>query len=178
MLHHFLLPMLAICLISTASSAPAAEPPLSILVLKAEHRLEVRRGDRIVKTYRISLGNTPTGAKQRQGDGRTPEGTFYVCVKNPKSKYHLSLGLSYPTPPDAARGLREKRITPAEHDAIVAAHEKHSIPPWNTALGGEVFIHGNGSGSDWTLGCVALDDADMTELYALIGKDTTVIIRP
>lgn len=140
--------------------------------------ISLRRGDRIVKTYRIGLGNNPTGAKQRQGDGRTPEGTFYVCVKNPKSKYHLSLGLSYPTPADAARGLREGLITQAQHDAILAAHKKRATPPWNTALGGEVFIHGSGSGSDWTLGCVALDDADMDELYALIEKGTSVEIRP
>ena len=178
MLRHFLLPMLALGLISAATPAPAAEPPPSILVLKAERRLELRHGDRIVKTYRIGLGNTPTGAKQRQGDGRTPEGTFYVCVKNPKSKYHLSLGLSYPTPADAARGLRDGLVTQAQHDAILAAHKNHTTPPWNTALGGEVFIHGNGSGSDWTLGCVALDDANMTELYALVGKGTAIIIRP
>ena len=178
MLRHFLLPMLALSLISAASATPAAEASPCIVILKAERRLELRRGDRVVKTYRIGLGNTPTGAKQRQGDGRTPEGTFYVCVKNPKSRYNLSLGLSYPTPADAARGLRDGLITQAQHDAIVAAHNNHTTPPWNTALGGEVFIHGNGSSSDWTLGCIALDDADMTELYALVEKCTAVIIRP
>ena len=161
-----------------AASLTAAPEALSILVLKAERRLEVRRGEQTVKTYRIGLGNTPTGAKQRQGDGRTPEGTFYVCVKNPKSRFHLSLGLSYPTPADATRGLREGLITQAEHDAVLAAHRNHTTPPWNTALGGEIFIHGNGSGSDWTLRCVALDDVDMTELYARVGKGTPVEIRP
>ena len=161
-----------------AASLTAAPEALSILVLKAERRLEVHRGAQVVRTYRIGLGHTPTGTKRRQGDGRTPEGTFYVCVKNPKSKYHLSLGLSYPTPADAARGLRDGLISEAQHDAILAAHKNRTTPPWNTALGGEVFIHGNGSGSDWTLGCVALDDADMTELYAVVEKGTAVIIRP
>jgi murein L,D-transpeptidase YafK len=178
MLRRLLLPMLALGLLSATSPVAATEPPPSILVLKAERRLELHRGDRVVKTYRIGLGNTPTGAKQRQGDGRTPEGTFYVCVKNPKSKYHLSLGLSYPTPADAARGLRDGLVTQAQHDAILAAHKKGATPPWNTFLGGEVFIHGSGSGSDWTLGCVALDDADMTELYSFVEKGTAVIIRP
>ena len=170
--------LLASLLAAPLTAAPATEPALSLIVLKAERRLEVRHGEQTVKTYRIGLGNTPTGTKQRQGDGRTPEGTFYVCVKNPRSRFHLSLGLSYPTPADAARGLREGLVTQAQHDAILAAHRKHVSPPWNTALGGEIFIHGNGSGSDWTLGCVALDDADMTELYALVGKGTPVEIRP
>ncbi len=170
--------LLASLLASPLTAAPATEPALSLIVLKAERRLEVRRGEQTVKTYRIGLGHTPTGTKQRQGDGRTPEGTFYVCVKNPRSRFHLSLGLSYPTPADAARGRREGLITQAEHDAILAAHRKHGSPPWNTALGGEIFIHGNGSGSDWTLGCIALDDADMDELFGLVAKGTAVEIRP
>ncbi len=161
-----------------AASLTAAPEALSILVLKAERRLEVHRGAQVVRTYRIGLGHTPTGTKRRQGDGRTPEGTFYVCVKNPRSRFHLSLGLSYPTPADAARGLREGLVTQAQHDAILAAHRKHVSPPWNTALGGEIFIHGNGSGSDWTLGCIALEDADMDELYALVANGTPVEIRP
>lgn len=161
-----------------AASLTAAPEALSILVLKAERRLEVHRGAQVVKTYRIGLGHTPTGTKRRQGDGRTPEGTFYVCVKNPRSRFHLSLGLSYPTPADAARGLREGLVTQAQHNAILAAHRKHVSPPWNTALGGEIFIHGNGSGSDWTLGCIALEDADMDELYALVANGTPVEIRP
>jgi len=161
-----------------AASLTAAPEALSILVLKAERRLEVHRGAQVVKTYRIGLGHTPTGTKRRQGDGRTPEGTFYVCVKNPRSRFHLSLGLSYPTPADAARGLREGLVTQAQHDAILAAHRKHVSPPWNTALGGEIFIHGNGSGSDWTLGCIALEDADMDALYALVANGTPVEIRP
>ncbi len=114
----------------------------------------------------------------REGDGRTPEGTYYVCVKNPKSRFHLSLGISYPTPADAARGLRDRLITPAQHDAIVAAHRKRTTPPWNTALGGEIFIHGCGSSSDWTLGCVALDDDAMTELFDLVPIGTKIEIRP
>jgi murein L,D-transpeptidase YafK len=177
-MRRLLLPMLALTLLSAPGTAPAAEPLPRILVLKAERRLELQQDGKVVKTYRIGLGNTPAGAKQRQGDGRTPEGTFYVCVKNPQSKYHLSLGLSYPTPADAARGLREGLVTQPEHNAIVAAHKKHVTPPWNTALGGEVFIHGSGSGSDWTLGCIALDDADMTELFSLVAKGTPVEIRP
>ena len=171
------LSLAALLLVSVVTSA-VADPELRLVVLKAERRLELHQDGTVVKTYRIGLGNTPTGPKLRQGDGRTPEGTFYVCVKNPRSKFHRSLGLSYPTPADADRGLAEQLITPAAHAAILSAHRTRSTPPWDTALGGEIFIHGHGSGSDWTLGCIALDDAEMTDLYARVAKGTPVEIRP
>lgn len=158
--------------------ASAADSALRVVVLKSERRLELLQDGRVVKTYPVGLGTNPTGTKLRQGDGRTPEGTFYVCVKNAHSQYYRSLGLSYPTPADAARGLAGKLITRSQHDAILAAHKKRTTPPWNTPLGGEIFIHGNGSSSDWTLGCIALDDADMKELFATIAKGTVVEIRP
>jgi murein L,D-transpeptidase YafK len=169
--------LLAVLLFSALAlfSSAAAQ---RIVILKGARRLELYADGKVVKTYRVGLGSNPTGTKLRQGDGRTPEGTFYVCVKNPQSKFHRSLGLSYPAPADAARGLAEKLITRAQRDAIVQAHQKHTTPPWNTALGGEVFIHGCGSGSDWTLGCIALDDADMTGLFATIVTGTSVEIRP
>lgn len=167
-------------LLASLLALPLAAAPnqLCLVVLKAERRLELLQDGKAIKTYRIGLGTNPTGTKLHEGDGRTPEGTFYVCVKNPRSKFHLSLGLSYPTPADADRGLDQTLITPAQHDAILAAHQTRATPPWNTALGGEIFIHGNGSGSDWTLGCIALDDDAMTELYALVEEGTTVEIRP
>jgi murein L,D-transpeptidase YafK len=175
-LRRFVSVLLFLIALPLCLAAPA--PATRIVVHKGERRLELRQDGEVVKTYRIGLGHSPTGTKLRQGDGRTPEGVFYVCVKNPKSRFHLSLGLSYPAPADAARGLKEKLITRAQHDAIVAAHEKRTTPPWNTALGGEIFIHGCGSGSDWTLGCIALDDTDMTELFARIATGTVVEIRP
>ncbi len=175
------MPRFLILMLACALGLPhltAAGPDTRIIILKNERRLELQQGGKTVKTYRVALGNSPIGTKFRQGDGRTPEGTFYVCVKNPRSKFYLSLGLSYPTPADAARGLSEKLITKPQHDAIIAAHKKRATPPWNTALGGEVFIHGNGSGSDWTLGCIALDDDAMKELFASVTTGTTVEIRP
>ena len=108
--------------------------------------------------------------KRRQGDGCTPEGEFYVCSKNPKSSYYLSLGLSYPNEEDAERGVREKLISKSQHDQIVRSIRGSSCPPWSTRLGGEVFIHGNGSSSDWTLGCVALDTRIMKELFGAIRR--------
>jgi murein L,D-transpeptidase YafK len=155
---------------------PLADP--HILVKKGERRLLLFDGDRPLRAYRVGLGFTPTGDKARQGDGRTPEGSFYVCVKNTASKFYLSLGLSYPDKAHAARGLRDGLIDRAQHNEIISALDRRQRPPWNTRLGGEIFIHGNGSSSDWTWGCVALDNEDMKELFAAIPKGTSVVIEP
>ena len=155
---------------------PLADP--RILVKKGERRLTLFDGEKQVRVYRIGLGFAPVGDKARQGDGRTPEGSFYVCVKNAASKFYLSLGLSYPNQEHAARGLREGMINRAQHNEIIRALANHQRPPWDTPLGGEIFIHGNGSASDWTWGCVALDDTDMKELFEAVPKGATVVIEP
>ena len=159
-------------------ASPLLADGLHIVVLKADRKLEVYRDAKLLHRFGVGLGNTPVGDKEKSGDGRTPEGSFYVCVKNPRSRFYLSLGISYPDAGDAARGLREGLISQAEHDRIVSAQKLGRTPPWDTRLGGEIFIHGNGSGSDWTLGCVALDDADMKTLFDLIEVGTRVEIRP
>ena len=155
---------------------PLAAP--HILVKKGERRLLLFDGDRQLRVYRVGLGFTPTGDKTRQGDGRTPEGSFYVCVKNEASKFYRSLGLSYPDKAHAARGLRDGLINRAQHNEIISALDRRQRPPWNTRLGGEIFIHGNGSSNDWTWGCVALDDKDMKELFEAIPKGAPVVIEP
>jgi murein L,D-transpeptidase YafK len=147
-------------------------------VLKRSRQLILYSGSSVVKKYRIGLGFTPDGAKARQGDGRTPEGTYYVCSKNPKSKFYLSLGLSYPNESDAARGLKDGLITADQYHQITAAIISGGVPLWNTALGGEIFIHGQGSRSDWTWGCVALENEDIEELFDSVPRGTPVTIKP
>src|SRR5215813_5201539 len=101
------------------------ESRFRILVRKGERKLYlyVSEGgkERLAKTYRIALGNNPTGSKRRQGDGATPEGDYYITHKNSRSNYYLSLGVSYPNITDADRGLKDGLITKAEHQAIVSA---------------------------------------------------------
>ncbi len=153
-----------------------------VLVKKAERQLYVYRvenGQRqLFKRYVIALGYNPAGHKQRQGDGATPEGDYYLTHKNPKSNYYLSLGVSYPNSRDAAAGLQAGLITKAQHDAIVAALRAQAKPPQNTKLGGDIFIHGGGTGNDWTLGCVALENAAIKELFELLPVKTPVQIVP
>ena len=160
----------------TPLKLPLVEPRIE--VSKSKRELVLYSASKVVRLYRIGLGPNPKDDKRLQGDGCTPEGEFYVCSKNPKSSYYLSLGLSYPNEEDAGRGLRDKLISKAQHDQIVRSIRSRSCPPWNTRLGGEVFIHGNGSATDWTLGCVALDNTNMKELFDVIPKGTPVKIRP
>ena len=153
-----------------------SEPRL--VVRKSERRLDLYDGDKLIKIYKMALGFSPAGDKRTEGDGRTPEGEFYVFAKNPKSKFHLSLGLSYPGREDAERGLKEGLITQVEHGEIVAAIAEKRMPLQKTKLGGEIYIHGGGTASDWTEGCVALDNEEITELFELIPIGTKVTILP
>ncbi len=157
---------------------PAAIELPSLVVVKSKRELQLLSQGEVIRTYRIGLGIDPVSPKARQGDFATPEGTYYVCMKNPQSRFTLSLGLSYPGPADADRGLADGLITARECASILAACEARATPPWNTRLGGEIMIHGRGSQADWTAGCVALDDADIRELYRVIPVGTPVEIRP
>jgi len=149
-----------------------------IVVYKSARKLELYSGAKLVRTYRVGLGFNPVADKQREGDGATPEGEFYVFVKNAKSAYYLSLGLSYPNAEDAERGLRDGLITRAEYDAIRDAIKKKKAPPQYTKLGGLIYIHGHGASRDWTWGCVALEDNDIKELYDAVTVGTRVTIKP
>ena len=140
--------------------------------------MKIFDGVTLVREYKIVLGASPTSDKKTEGDGKTPEGEFYVSAKNPKSKFYLSLGLSYPNIEAARRGLREKIISREEHDAIVRAIDEKQTPPQTTALGGEIYIHGGGTKNDWTQGCVALKNEEMKEVFDAIPVGTAVEILP
>lgn len=153
-----------------------ADPKL--VIKKKARTLELFDGPTLVKTYTVVLGSTPDGDKETEGDGRTPEGEFYVFTKNAESKFYLSLGLSYPGIEDALRGLNEGLISKDEHDAIVQAVKEKKMPPQNTRLGGEIYIHGGGTVTDWTQGCVALRNEEIKELFDAIPVGAIVRILP
>ena len=168
-------------LICVICANPWQNPPIEkprIVVYKNARKLELYSDKKLLRTYRVGLGFSPVQDKQREGDGATPEGDFYVFVKNNKSAYYLSLGVSYPNPEDAVRGLRDGLITKVQHDAIVEAHRKKTAPPQYTKLGGLIYIHGHGAKSDWTWGCVALENEDIKELYESVSVGTPVTIKP
>ncbi len=150
---------------------PTVEPDLPpiagtvdrILVEKAARRMTLWQEGRVVRTYAVALGFSPTGDKARQGDGRTPEGEFRIDRRNDGSRYHLSLGLDYPQ---------------SRHR--MAATEAGFDP------GGDIMIHGQPNAlpeglqlaGDWTAGCIALTNAEMDEVWAATDAATVVEIVP
>ncbi|SFO95973.1 L,D-transpeptidase family protein [Tranquillimonas alkanivorans] len=132
-----------------------------IHVLKGQRQLLLMHGPYALKAYEIGLGWAPEGDKQVEGDGRTPEGHYLIDKRNPNSKYHLSIGISYPDPRDMA-----------EAQAL------------GFSPGGDIFIHGRGpsyergSPRDWTWGCIAVTDDEIEEIYAMVKDGTPISIHP
>jgi murein L,D-transpeptidase YafK len=136
-----------------------------IVVEKSKRTLTLMDGRKAVKTYKVALGGQPVGAKDRQGDHKTPEGIYSVDTKNPNSQFYKALHLSYPNPGDRANA-RKLGVSP----------------------GGDVEIHGLGSKwawlgakhrlTDWTDGCIALTNEEINEIYPLVKVGTPVEIRP
>lgn len=156
-------------------------PPMdnpNIVIRKKKRLLEIYDGEKFVRRYKIVLGFAAQGDKEIEGDGKTPEGEFYVFTKNPKSRFYLSLGLSYPNVEAAKRGLKEKIISQEEYDAILKAIAEKKMPPQKTRLGGEIYIHGGGIADDWTGGCVALPDEEIKEIFDAIPTGAKVKILP
>ncbi len=149
----------------------------SILVERARRRLTLRVPGRAPRCFAAAVGRNAAADKAVEGDAATPLGTFYVCAKNPRSRYTLSVCLSYPNAEDADRGMRDGLIGAAEHAAIHAAIRERRMPPQTTRLGGEIYIHG-GRGPDATRGCIALDDAAIREVFATVTLGTPVRIVP
>jgi murein L,D-transpeptidase YafK len=155
---------------------------IEIVVKKTERRLFLSTVEGIERNYPIALGKNWAADKAVEGDHATPVGEFYVCAKNPRSKYFLSLCLSYPNAEDAERGIAAGLISPGEHEQIIEAIRHGKVPPQHTGLGGEIYIHGRDAAQssddakDWTRGCIALDNAAMQEVYDLAAIGTRVSI--
>ena len=151
---------------------------MKIVIHKKERTLALTDGGAPVFACRIALGRAPEGPKQREGDGRTPEGSYFICLVKEAGKYGRSLGISYPGPADAQAAFREGRIDQRTLDNICAAHNENRRPPWGSPMGGEVYIHEGGSSSDWTQGCIALDEQDMDALFLHHAQVDEVLILP
>jgi len=136
-----------------------------IVVHKGERRLVLLHGGDIVRSYHVSLGLSPIGQKERSGDFRTPEGSYRLERRNARSDFFLSLKVSYPNEADLKR-----------------ARSRH----WDT--GGSIMIHGLPNllkhepefyqSHDWTDGCIAVSNADMTEIWMLTPDDVPIDILP
>jgi len=140
-------------------------PADKILIEKKERRLTLLSNGKVLKTYPIALGGNPDGPKERQGDNKTPEGTYVIDSRNKDSRYHLSLHISYPNEKDKKRA-KQLGVSP----------------------GGDIMIHGIKNGFswvgdlhtevDWTKGCIAVTDEEIEEIDKLAPNGTIVEIRP
>jgi murein L,D-transpeptidase YafK len=130
-----------------------------VQVHKSDRKMYLFHHDRVLKSYDIALGFAPEGHKQFEGDGKTPEGMYFISHKNPDSQFHLSLGISYP------------------NEADIAFAEAQGKSP-----GGDIFIHGGPNtritGRDWTWGCIALTDKEMERVYSMVKPGTPIFILP
>jgi len=168
-------------------SPPRADPPAEprIVIRKADHLLEVYRGDALVKACPVGLGaaedgtsTSEAGPKVRRGDRKTPEGLYHIRERHDAGRFYHWMGLDYPNEEDAEHGLRDGLIGERERDRVVAAVRAGRLPPMDTKLGGDIGIHGGGSGSDWTLGCIAVENSDADELWELAPVGTPVELLP
>ena len=145
-----------------AQELPAVD---RVVVHKSERLLQLMHGGNIVRSYHVALGLNPTGQKERSGDFRTPEGSYRLERRNPRSDFFLSIKVSYPSPDDLKR-----------------AKVRH----WDT--GGSIMIHGLPNqlkhepdyyqSHDWTDGCIAVSNADMVEIWMLTPDDVPIDILP
>jgi murein L,D-transpeptidase YafK len=152
------------------ANTPATPLPVDtkadlLVVEKAQRKLLAYSHGALLRSYPVSLGRDPIGPKLRQGDRRTPEGQYSIDAHNPTSAFHRSLHVSYPSPADVARA-RSGGYDP----------------------GGEIMVHGirNGLGwigraqrlVDWTIGCIAVTDPEIEELYRIVPDGTRIDLRP
>tara|TARA_R110000868_G_scaffold10639_4_gene51675 strand:- start:83439 stop:83894 length:456 start_codon:yes stop_codon:yes gene_type:complete len=151
---------------------------MHIKIHKSQHLLELWGADKLLHRFPIGVGKSTDGPKLKRNDMRTPEGEYHVIVKNPQSKYFLSIGLNYPNRTDAWRSFKKGIITAETCQRICSAHEHNQRIPWDTDMGGEIYIHGHLEERDWSEGCIRLYQDDIEALYNAINLDTPVSIQP
>ena len=152
---------------------------MKIDIYKSDRLLVCTHNDTELLCTKIQLGfGADDGPKCREGDGRTPEGEYFVSSKNPESKFRLALGISYPGPHDAARGLEMDIIGRETYEKICASPKR---PPWDTEMGGFVMLHGQNDppkDGDWTHGCIAVENAVMDAIFPIAAIGDMICIHP
>lgn len=164
--------LLALFCLSLATLAPASTTPTlsgktvdKVLVIKSERKLHLMGRGEVLKTYRVSLGKEPKGAKLREGDSRTPEGFYWIDWRKISERYNLAMHISYPNARDAA-GARKKGVPPGGMIMIHGTPLDDEYPEWYFST------------LDWTEGCIAMKNADMRELWSVVKDGTLIEIRP
>lgn len=147
-----------------------------IKVYKDKRILELFNDENLIGRFKVALGRAPSGDKEKEGDSKTPEGSYYICSRTSATKYYYFMGLSYPNDKDAKKALAKGSISTSTYNKIIAAIEKKQQPPWETSLGGAVGIHGGSNKYDWTYGCIAVSDENMAIIKEYTAFNTLVEI--
>jgi murein L,D-transpeptidase YafK len=150
--------------LSTANGS-AIEMADRVVVRKAERKLLLMRGDEVLRTFRVALGLSPTGHKQREGDFRTPEGNYRLAGRRADSDFFLAIQVSYPGPDD----LRRASADGVEPGGLIMIHGQPNYP--NKPL--EYY-----KTRDWTNGCIAVSNSDMVDIWLMTPDDTPIQILP
>lgn len=138
----------------------------NIVVEKKQRKMYLMKKGAVLKEYKISLGSNPVGAKQQENDGKTPEGLYYIESHNHKSKFHLSLKISYPNEDD--KKWAKKHNVSAGGDIMI-----HGFPNWVPD-----FLFNHFHKSDWTRGCIAVTNEQIEEIWKLVKDGTPIKIMP
>lgn len=151
-----------------------------LVVNKSARNLAFCRSGTVISAFATGLGFAPEGDKLREGDGKTPEGVFYIAERKPHSQFHRAFLLSYPNDEDAERGLSSGLIDGATAVSIREAIDGCTVPPQTTALGSLIEVHGHHAAdrSDWTWGCAAITDSEIDSIWPYLGVGDTVIVKP
>ena len=168
-----------------SSGSPVLAGEIRVLVDTKADTLVVMKGDRVIRSYEnIAIGRYGKTYFKVKGDNKTPLGKFKVGWVNKNTRYHRFLGLTYPDLPAADRALVDGRINESQWQAIRRASAAGKVPLQNTPLGGQIGIHGIGTGDrevhwefNWTNGCVALTNEEIDELLQWVKIGTPVEIR-
>lgn len=159
------LPTMRMTPLASALSRPKAFDADSMVLDKSERVLTMYHRGLPVRTYRVALGRNPIGAKQRRGDQKTPEGLYFIEGRNPESRYHLSLRISYPARRDVDRAVR--RGTSPGGDIMI-----HGLPPKYADIGAEHVRW------DWTEGCIAVTNDEIEEIWRAVPNGARILILP
>jgi murein L,D-transpeptidase YafK len=184
MLRAYLLLLISLFFTPFVACAEMQSNQVWLLIDTKAKKIEVKKGEETIETIdHVAIGRGGSGLKTHRGDNITPQGEYRIGWVGDKSMFKRFFGLTYPSVQDAENAIQKGIIDEHQYQRIVRAHELGQIPPQDTPLGGQIGIHGLGSGSakihevfDWTHGCIALTNSQIDHLREIVNTGTLVKI--
>ncbi|MCH7696358.1 MAG: L,D-transpeptidase [Proteobacteria bacterium] len=185
--HVIFLPVFILASHAISPALQALDNQYRIEISKTDQELRVKKDNQLVAKFRIAYGKGANGNKRQLGDNKTPTGHYKVLQFKSNSRFHFFMQIDYPNLLDAWYGYKNQIITAREFKEIAIAYKSKRMPPQDTALGGYIGIHGLGEVSvqkldihdkfNWTEGCIALKNEEITELRKYVSIGTPITIK-